>query len=253
MFPLLADSMLMEWGVKALGAAVLAAFVTTIANIHDPRLKMLVFSMPIPFTCAYLVTGTPIDATNMSGIVLVTLYHWVVFLMVVKWRLPLALGIGTSITGYILFAWLLKGWIKPLPLLAVTAVVVVMWALASLAYTPRQEEGHRTKSPWYVKLPLIFVIGMTIYSITGLLAGAVATFPYAGVFTSYEMRRSLRTLAGQYTINNLSFLAMFLAIALGEHLHWAKPWPLLAGWVTVIAFIWGIYALGWGKPKPAVE
>jgi hypothetical protein len=130
-----------------------------------------------------------------------------------------------------------------------TCVVIFLLGLVSYFYKPIPEDGHRSRSPWYVKLPLIYVIAVCIYSITSLLAGAVSTFPYAGVFTSYEMRRSLRTLAGQYTINNFSFLAMFVAIALGEHWAWPKPMPLAAGWVAIIVTIWAIYFFEWGKPK----
>lgn len=250
---ILADSLMATLGVKVLGAAILACFVTTIAYIHDPKLKMLVFSMPIPFTCAYLVAGRPVDATAMSGVVLVTLYHWIVYLMVMRWRLPLGVGIGTSIAGYIFIAWLIKDWMISVPFVAAMAVVLVMWFIGFMCYQGVKEEGHRSRSPWYVKLPLVFGIALVIYSITWLLAGAVTTFPYAGVFTSYEMRRSLRTLAGQYMVNNLSFVAMFAAIALGEHLHWARPFPLLTGWAVVIACIWMIYALGWGAPKKMDE
>jgi hypothetical protein len=248
-----ADMLMGAWGVKLLGAGILACFVTTIANIHDPKLKMLVFSMPIPFTCAYLVAGNPIDSTSMSGVVLVSLYHWVVYAMVIRLRLPLAVGIGTSVAGYIFMAWLVKDWMKQVPLIPAMLVVLALWFVLFKMYRGVQEEGHRTKSPWYVKLPLVFAIALGIYSLTGLLAGAVTTFPYAGVFTSYEMRRSLRTLAGQYMVNNLAFVALFAAIALAEHLQWPKPLPLVVGWVVVILVIWMIYALKWGAPKPVPE
>ena len=249
--PILADSLFWTFAPKLLGAGVLAIFVTVIAYIHDPRLKMLVFSMPVPFTCAYLVTGVTIDSTALSGVVLVTAYHWIVYVIAVVWGLPLALGIGVSVGTYIATAWLTKDFIKPIPIMYSAVVVIFLLGLVSYLYKPIVEDGHRSRSPWYVKLPLIYVIAVGIYSITSLLAGAVTTFPYAGVFTSYEMRRSLRTLAGQYTINNFSFLAMFLAIAMGEHLAWPKPLPLAAGWAAIIITIWTIYYFEWGKPKAA--
>ncbi len=246
---MLAAISMADVGVKVLGAGVLAAFVTTIAYIHDPKLKMLVFSMPIPFSCAYLVTGSPIDTTNMVGIVLVTLYHWVVYGMVMRLKLPLAVGIATGVLGYIGFAWLCKGSAQMIPLTVASVIVLLMWGASMVFYRGVQEEGHRSRSPWYVKMPLVFVIALCIYSITGLLAGAVTTFPYAGVFTSYEMRKSLRTLAGQYMVNNLSFILMFVAIAAAEHQHWSRPISLLTGWVAMIVTIWIIYGLGWGAPK----
>jgi hypothetical protein len=100
-------------------------------------------------------------------------------------------------------------------------------------YQPRPGVDHRSRSPWWIKAPAIFGIAMCIYNATQLLSGAVGTFPYAGVFTSYEMRHSLRSLAGQFTINSIGILLCMLTIAAAEP-HMPAGLALLLGWVPVI-------------------
>jgi hypothetical protein len=132
----------------------------------------------------------------------------------------------------------------------VIGVVFVLWALGASLYRPIHEPGHRSRAPWYVKMPVVFPIALVLFSLKELLRGAVTTFPYAGVFTSYEMRHSPRTLAGQYTINNISFLLMFVVIWRLE--RYGTAIALLAGWAVLLAALTVIYRLGIGKPAAPV-
>lgn len=238
-------------------ALILTAFVTAIAYIHSPRLKTLVFSMPIPFTCAFLASGIAIGPTHISGLVLVTLYHWIFYSIYRGLRLPLAAGIGVAVTLYVATAYLIANHtaLPVTPFLWVCGASFLLWCIGVWLYRPIHEPGHRGKTPWWLKAPLIFVIALVIFSLTALLGGAVTTFPYAGVFTSYEMRHSPRTLAGQYTINNISFLLMFTTIwALQERVSVVTS--LLGGWVVLLIALGLIYKLGFGRPQmapPATE
>lgn len=231
-------------------ALILTAFVTTIAYIHTPRLKTLVFSMPIPFTCAYLASGLPIGPTHISGLVLVTFYHWIFYAIFRGLGGPLWLGIGTAVTAYLGTAFVVANYtsIPGVPFLWMCAGAFLLWVLGAWLYRPIHEPGHRGKTPWWIKSPIVFVIALVIFSLTSLLSGAVTTFPYAGVFTSYEMRHSPRTLAGQYTVNNLSFLLMFMTIWSLEG-HAPAPLPLLGGWLVLLVSLTLIYKMGVGKPQ----
>ncbi|MCE9591362.1 MAG: hypothetical protein K8S99_12650 [Planctomycetes bacterium] len=238
-------------------AMILTAFVTTIAYIHNPRLKTLIFSMPVPFTCVYLASGIRMGSTHVSGLVLVTLYHWIFYTIyrVLKW--PLGVGIAIAVTAYLASAYTIANHspIPSWPFLGIWCGALALWMLGVWLYRPIHERGHRSKAPWWIKSPIIFAITLVIISLTSLLSGAVTTFPYAGVFTSYEMRHSPRTLAGQYTINNLSFLFMFPVIWLLDG-RIATPLALLAGWVVLLVSLGTIYKMGLGKPQiagPAVE
>ena len=182
-------------------AAILTTYVTLLNLTHSPRIKMVIFAMPIPFTCAFLASGLKINASHMSGLTLVTLYHWLVYLLHVKWKYPLLPTIFASAGTYVLIAALIRP-LSDVPFLFAVFPVIGLWFLGLYLYKPIHDAGHRSPTPWWIKVPGVFCIGLCLYFLTGLMGGAVASFPYAGVFTSYEMRRSLRILAGQFMINN---------------------------------------------------
>lgn len=230
-------------------AAVLALFVTAIAKAHAPRVKVLVFSLPIPFTCAYLATGMPINATHIAGLVLTVGYHWGVYF--IRKVAPLPVAIAASVLTFIALAALLRP-LATLPVAGVTAVVFVIWLVAIRFYRATDEPGHRSTAPWWLKLPVVFCVAMVIFSLTGLLAGAVTTFPYAGVFTSYEMRKSLRTLAGQFTINVIAFVLMVATVWFVDQLDiLPHPWELAPAWVVMMLTIATIYRLRLGSVATA--
>jgi len=226
-------------------AIVLTCFVISMAYVRSPRAKALIYSMPVPFSCAYVATRMPINATHLSGLLLVVGYNWAVYVLRAKAKLPLIPVIVTAAAGYFLVAMALRPlagvslvWMAGLVL--VPAVVTVLW------YRPCPEPDHRSRTPWYVKAPLIFAIAMGVYNATGLLAGGVGMFPYAGVFASYETRHSLRTLAGQFTLHVPGLLMCLLTIAATEG-HLRAPLPLLLGWVPVLGWAAVVQRSGWGK------
>jgi hypothetical protein len=67
-------------------ALVLTAFVTTLAYVRSPRAKALIYSLPVPFSCAYLATRLPINATHLTGLALVVGYNWAVYLLRARCR-----------------------------------------------------------------------------------------------------------------------------------------------------------------------
>ena len=52
-------------------ALVLTAFVTIMAYVRSLRAKALIYSLPVPFSCAYMATQLPINATHLTGLALV--------------------------------------------------------------------------------------------------------------------------------------------------------------------------------------
>ena len=215
-------------------AVVLTCFVISMAYVRSPRAKALIYSMPVPFSCAYLATRLPINATHLTGLLLVVGYNWLVYLLRVKAKLPLIPVIVTAASGYFLAAMALRP-LAGISLLWVAGVVVAVWLAVVLLHRPRPEPDHRSRTPWYVKAPLIFAIAIGVYNATGLLAGGVGMFPYAGIFASYETRHSLRTLAGQFTLHVPGLLLCLLTIAATEN-RFPPPVPLLLGWVPVLGW-----------------
>jgi hypothetical protein len=235
--------------LHAVFALVLAGFVSAIAYLHNPRLKALVYSLPVPFTCAYLATRMPINATHLMGVGLIITYNWLVYFAHIRWRWPLGVAIASGVAVYVGGAILFCSLNHTNPLWVVGPIALA-WLLIVVAYRQHDEPGHRGATPWWLKLPLVFTLGMAMYSSTAILAGAVSTFPYAGVFTSYEMRRSLRTLAGQFTINAFGYLMAMTFISRLER-YPGDLRALLAGWGVFLAWVGMIYWTGWGRPNPA--
>jgi hypothetical protein len=250
--PPLAADLLQNVLHHAPAAAVLAAFVSLIASFHNPRLKALVYSLPVPFCCAYLATHKPVDATHMAGLGLIMGYNWSVYMIARRWRWPLGLAIALGVSGYVSAAVLLSHVVPlaavPLPWAALA--VLAFWATMVWRYRPIDEPGHRGAMPWWLKAPVVFIVGLVMYNLTGLMGGAVFTFPYAGVFTSYESRHSLRTLAGQFTINTLGIWSLVVTI------WWTQsalpfPWPVLPGLGAMLLALALVHGLRLGRPDAA--
>src|ERR1035437_8835037 len=70
-------------------AVVLTGFVIALAYVRSPRIKALIYSLPVPFSCAYVATQLPINATHLTGLLLVVGYNWIVYLLPVKAKLTL--------------------------------------------------------------------------------------------------------------------------------------------------------------------
>lgn len=231
----------------AASAVVLTGFVTAMAYIRSPRAKAFVYSMPVPFSCAYVATRLPINATHLTGLLLVMGYNWLVYVLRAKAGIPLLLAIALSGGAYFGGAMALRP-LAHSSLVPVALVILATWAAAMFFYRGRREPEHRSRTAWYLKAPLIFAIAMGVYNATGLLAGGVGMFPYAGVFASYEMRHSLRTLAGQFTLNALGLLGCLLTIWATEG-RLSQPLPLLLGWVPVL--VWAALARQFALGRPA--
>lgn len=248
--------MIAQWWLQQVqqtipSALVLTAFVIAIAYVRSSRIKALIYSLPVPFTCAYLATRLPMNATYLTGLILVVGYNWVVYVLHIKLRVPLMIAIVMSAGGYFVSGMLLRP-IVGVSIWYVAGIGVVGWLANLRLYRPEMQPDHRGRTAWWVKAPLIFGIAMAIYNATQFLAGAVGTFPYAGVFTSYEMRHSLRTLAGQFTINAMGIMLCMLVIAATEK-HLASPWPLVLGWIPVLAWMGFVHWMGIGRADVEIE
>src|ERR1035437_1401670 len=89
-------------------AIVLTCFVIAMAYVRSPRTKALIYSLPVPFSCAYVATRLPINATHLTGLLLVVGYNWAVYLLRVKAKLPLIPVIIMAAAGYFLAAMALR-------------------------------------------------------------------------------------------------------------------------------------------------
>ena len=166
----------------------------------------------------------------------------------------------TGCASVALMAWLVvqvgvaaatRPWISDVihPMVMGGALVGV-WVVFVSLYRGTMEASYRSITPWWIKAPGVFLIGLCMFNATALLGGAVTTFPYAGVFASFELRHSLRTLAGQLSINTIGLTIMMLTIwMLQDRFEPNALWPLVIGWGTTLSAVALVYGKGLGRPR----
>lgn len=254
------DSLIDEAPRLIISAGTLTLFVTTFAYLSNPRAKALILAFPIPFTCAYLGSGTMvnggyalprIDSTHLFSLLVMVFYHWIVYWTRVRWRWPLGVSMAVGVTWFISVAAITRPWINSVTHpLAIGVALIVIWIVFVRFHRGTSEPGYRSITPWWIKAPAVFCIGLCLFNATALLGGAVTTFPYAGTFASYELRYSLRTLAGQLAINCIALIAMMLTIwGTQSHFEPDSLWPLIIGWVAALMVVAVVFSRNFGGPR----
>jgi hypothetical protein len=227
---------LSPWDVALIVGVSLHA--TTIAYLHDPRWKALVLTLPVPFTLASLSVGLRVDATNVAALVLLMGYTCGVYLLHGRWRAPIVPAIVLCAAGYCGLAALLA---PRLPrgeaaFWALAAAVFVAAAAAYRAMPPREEPGHRSPMPVYLKLPLVATVILVLVIIKQYLQGFMTLFPMVGVIASYEGRHCLWTLTRQIPVLTMSMVPM-LAVMRVLYPLVGLPGALVGAWVVFLAVL----------------
>lgn len=211
--------------------AVVSAQATAIAYLHQPRWKVVVLSVPLPFTLASLALGKPIGTTHVAGVMLLALFPHGVRLLHYKAHLPIVAAIVVSALAYCAVGTAL---VKVLPITDTAFWIAAAAAFAAggvlYAVTPRREEpGHRSPLPLWIKLPIIVCVISVLIVIKQMLIGFMAMFPMVGVVTAYEARHSLHAVCRQIHALMLAFVPMAVTIYLVQD-RLGLGRALLAGW-----------------------
>ena len=224
------------WNLALL--AVLSAQATVIAFLYRPRLKVFVFSLPFPFTLSALSLGRPVDATNVAGLFALFGFFVAVRLLVIRRKVGIVAAIVASAVGYILISLCLARVIPATEALFwVMAASVLAFAAATMRLMPpRDEPGERTPLPIWVKLPSIMAVILLLIILKQMLRGFMTTFPFLGVITAYEARRSLWTLCRQMPIVITTLVTIMVVTRLLAS-HVGLGWSLVASWAVFLAFI----------------
>ena len=221
---------------------VVTAQAALMAYVHSPRLKALIYTLPLPFTAATLSVGKPVDATNVWGWAALFAYVWLARFLYLRCRVPILAAIVGSAVTYVLLGWAIARSVGPSDWafwLAAGAVWCAALALA-MVLPPREEPGHRSALPIWAKLPPILVIVLLMVLLKNTLRGFVTTFPYVGVFAVYEARHSLWTLGRQVPIFAIAAVPMIVAIRLLQSAI-GLPAALAAGWAVFLPILYVIY------------
>lgn len=210
--------------------------VAVLAYLSNPRWKAVIFTLPVPFTCAVLALGQPIDATNVLGSLLVLGFLHGVRALHERLGVLIVPSIAMAAVGYALVAGVMAGFI-PRTDTAFWVAWVGVFAISLLVNRARHtgvEKEHRTSLPVWIKLPIVVALVFFLVLTKQQLLGFMTMFPMVSIFTAYETRHSLWTLCRQAPIMILAMLAMMLTCRLTQEAL-GLGGALGLGWVVFLA------------------
>lgn len=222
--------------------AVVSLQTVAIAYTHHAQLKALLVMLPFPFTVATLALGARVDATHVWGLGLFLAYiHGVRFLSH-RVRVPIGVAIVAGMGAYAAGGWLLGGQIPrntPSFLLACAGMLVIA-SLAVVCTPHRDEPGHRTSLPVWIKLPIIVAVILMLVVAKQNLRGFMTTFPMVMCLGAYETRHSLWTMCRQTA--KFALLAIpLMAVSRYTEPHLGLGRSLAAGWVVFLVLLLPIF------------
>ena len=221
-----------RWDIVMLVAVSLMG--TAMAYLRRPKWKVLVLSLPVPFTVATLSLGQNVAATHVLGLCFMILYTFGVRALYVLLGLPIVLSIGIAAGAYATLGVLLAGVVPNTELafwtLSAALFVSLLVLLRFMSY--RSEPGHRTPLPVWIKLPVIAGIVLMLIVSKKMLQGFMTMFPMVGLIGAYESRHFLWTICRALPAASLCMLPMMAVI------HVTQPY---VGLGAALAFGWVIY------------
>ena len=187
---------------------------TAIAYLHHPRWKVLLYSLPVPFTISSLALGSPVDVTNIAGVLLLMLFGYGVRHLHYSLRVPILPSITISALGYALVGTVLARIIpRNSSTFWIAAVTGFLVALVLLVKTVHHlEPGHRSPVALWAKMLVIAGVVSVLIAAKSLLSGFMTVFPMVGVVAAYEVRHSLRTFCRQLPALAIALLAMMVTV-----------------------------------------
>jgi hypothetical protein len=214
---------------------------TIIAYLHNPKLKALVLSIPVPFTLAVMAVGTKVDVCNVTGIIILFMVICLVYALNQKIKTPIIPAIILGALAYC-FAGATLSAVLPKTQFAfwiMAGVVLATVVTASITMPDGTEIGYRSMLPVWIKFPIIVAIIVILVIIKKHLQGFMTVFPMVTVIAMYEARYSLWAICRQMPVLMLSLLVMMVTCNTTYSLLGIYG-SLIAGWVT---FLPALYVL----------
>jgi hypothetical protein len=225
---------------------VVSAQATLLAYLRHPMWKALVYTLPFPFTFAVLALGQPIDATNVIGMVLMLGYMHSVRILYRRAGVPIVIAIVASAVGYCVVGWLLADRIShsDLAFWLSIGVMVLLATILSMTQSHRDEPGHRSPLPVWLKCPMIVVVITLLVLMKQELRGFMTMFPMVGVIAAYEARHSLWTICRQIPVLMFA-VGSLMAVSHLTQTHVGLGPSLAIGWVAYLGVLIPISRSRW--------
>ncbi len=211
------------------------------AYIKDPQVKAGMATIPIPFSCAWLAVGAPVDTSNALGQFLILGYGHAVRILHNRYQVPILPAIALAIAAYSALGSILFRWVPHSESLFISvnlaALATGLWLFQKQDY--RVGISYRTPLAVPVKAMAIASVLTFLIFIKKMLGGFATLFPMMGSITSYESRHSLRDQCRQLGIFMVAGPAMLLSMRYTQVLlDWHKGLVLLGGVSCYMAVYW---------------
>ncbi|MDA8126795.1 MAG: hypothetical protein M0009_16620 [Deltaproteobacteria bacterium] len=225
------------WADLALALSVTFLSVGT-AYLPSPRAKSICFSIPLPFSTAFLSIRQPVDATASIGFLTISAFVWIAWFLYTKkaWSILLAelvaLTFYCSVSTVVPFFVPHSGTVETFAFWISWGIMLPLCLAMIVWLPPKQESHHKSPLPVPVKTLLIFLIVFAVVFAKSHIRGFMTAFPYVTCFAVYEGRHSLYTLARRMPTLLLSLMPVFLICRwLPEHI----------GYFGALAVSWAVY------------
>jgi len=230
---------------------VVAIQATVLTYTSDPEKKSLILIFPFPFTFATISLGGLINATNVVGLVNLTIFTSGVWFFHSKLRINIVFSIAFFAIVYCILGVICA---KILPetdtAFWVSAFVVLLFALALAFFTPCVKENpYRTDLPVWIKIPVIVAVVSSLVALKKYLSGFMSVFPMVGVIAAYEGRFMLRSICRQMPLLIICLVSLMMAAKI--LLKFTNIYFSLAfGWIIFIVvlrltgkFLWSQFCM----------
>ncbi len=217
---------------------IVSALAVIIAYIEDPVKKTFLLMTPIPFTLAVLSLGNPVDATNVTALLILNLYYHFVRVLYSKLGVNIIVSI---VIGAVCYCFIGAGLAQIIPAgdlsFWIFCFIVICVNCVLLKVLPnKKEEGNRTALPLYIKVPLTALVVLIIVIIKKQLSGFMTVFPMVGIFATYETRNSLWTTCRSVAILSITMTVMLIIIKLSQS-FFPVGISLLFGWAGILTIL----------------
>ncbi|MDI6775345.1 MAG: hypothetical protein QME60_08165 [Verrucomicrobiota bacterium] len=238
------------WDVLLL--VVVSLMATTIAYIHNARLKALMLMLPIPFSIANLSLGLEVDATNVLGLLVLYLFTQGVRILHSVAGVNIIAAIILPAVAYCLAGCGLAAAAPKTETMfwATSAAVLLIGVGIHFMFEDVDEPGHRSSLPVWQKLMAVMVVIGILVMIKARLQGFMTVFPMVGVIAAYETRHSLATTCRKVGELMFIMLPMMAVMRIGQRrFGFSIGQSLLFGWIALLACLFPLALDAWRKSR----
>lgn len=234
------------WDVLLL--VVVSVQATVIAYLPQPKWKALMITLPFPFSIAFLAVGSPVDSTNVFGLVLLMCFIYGVRLLHTNFKVPIIPAIIVSALGYCAFGTAYTAILPPDKWIfwLICVVVLGLGGILLIKQSHKNEKNHRSDLPVWIKLPIILAVVFLLLMIKNQLRGFMTVFPMVGIAAAYEARHSLGTMCRQMPVIILTLTPMMIVISLTQDSLGMEMSVLLA-WIVFLATLIPLTRYTWSR------